>query len=157
MVLELLRLQLLNIVLANDHVLNEHRQLLVELHNIRSPVNEVLNRGPLLELRVLDVSLQLPAAERRDETAEQLGGDKSLGLRLLNPQDVAVDVKANPLEGLDHLVGDRFLRVHILGAALRGIILFLRRAVRVNRLVARLAALYALNAAPYGLEGRPLL
>ena len=156
-ILELLRLQLLDIVFANDHVLNEYSQLLVELHYIRTPVNEVLNRRPLLELRVLDVSLQLAAAERCDETAEQLGGDKSLGLRLLNPEDVAVDVKANPLEGLDHLVGDRFLRVQLLGAALRGVILFLRRAVRVDRLVARLAALYALDAAPYGLECRPLL
>lgn len=91
MVLELVMLDLIQILFAQYHVLDQLRDLLVELDDVRLSVHEVLHRRPLLELGVLAAFLRT-ASEGADESAEDLGRDESRVLRLLYSQDIGIDV-----------------------------------------------------------------
>ena len=52
MVLKLVGLDLLDVVLAQNHMLNELSDLLIELNHVGFFVHEILDHGPLWKLRV---------------------------------------------------------------------------------------------------------
>lgn len=53
-------------------MLYQQRQLLIEFHDVWTPMYEVLDGSPLLEFRIIDLCLQLAAAERGHYTTKEL-------------------------------------------------------------------------------------
>ena len=102
-IFQLIRLDLDNVVAAQDHVLDQLGDLLVELDHIWLLVDKFLDLTPFRELGVGHLPLGA-ASECADEAAEQLSGQESLALRLLDLEDVRVHVEAHLLEGSDHLL-----------------------------------------------------
>jgi hypothetical protein len=89
MVFELVFVQLLQVVFAQDHVLDKLSELLVELDYVGPSVDEVLDLWPFEEvvLGFLGTS-----AERADQFAKDLRSFESWSLWLFNSQNVRVHV-----------------------------------------------------------------
>jgi len=106
-VLELIVSQLLEVVLAADHVLDQLGDLLVELDHIWLLVNKFNNLLPFSEKSV-SVYLLLSTSETSNDLAEHLTGSHGLWLWLLDSEQVIVTVKFDAFKGLEHLLLDNF-------------------------------------------------
>lgn len=106
MVAQLIGPNLLQVVLAQYHVLDQLSDFLIEFDHVRPLMNKVLYILPFLEFGVEAVVLLGSATERVNQSTKQLRRHKGLHLRLLDPQYVRVRVETNLLERLHHLVLD---------------------------------------------------
>ena len=75
-ILQLTLLELVQIVLAQDHVLNQLSDFLVEFDHVWFSVHKVLDRTPIMEQSII-VRLLRATTERVHHLAEHLSGRKS--------------------------------------------------------------------------------
>lgn len=73
MIFQLVRFQLLKVILTQNHVLDKLSNFLVELNNIRFLMNKILNLLPILEHQIV-VHFLRTTSERIDEFAEHRCG-----------------------------------------------------------------------------------
>jgi len=71
MIFELIFMELLQIVIAQNHVLDKLCDFLVEFYHVRSTMDKVLDRLPVEERRLCFLG---SSSERANQFAENLGG-----------------------------------------------------------------------------------
>lgn len=105
MILQLTLLKLLKIVTAQDHMLNQLSDLLIEFDYVWLSVDEVLNGLPVLEEEVV-VGLLRTTSEAINQFTKHLRCRECLNLWLLDPEDVRVKIEPDLVEALNHLLFD---------------------------------------------------
>jgi len=103
MVFELALLKLFEIIAAQDHVLDQLCDFLVEFDHVGLSVHEVLDGLPVLEKKVV-VGLLRATSETIYQLTKHLWGRKRLNLWLLDPEDIRVKIKPDLVEALDHFL-----------------------------------------------------
>ena len=105
MIFKLALLKLFEVVAAQDHVLDQLCDFLVEFDDVGLSVDEVLNGLPVLEQKVV-VGLLRATSKTVYQLTEHLCGSKRLHLWLLDPEDIRVEIEPDLMEALDHLLLD---------------------------------------------------
>ena len=117
-ILQLAMPQLVEIICAQNHVLNQLSDFLMEFYHIWLSVHEVLDCSPILEECVV-VGLLGASSEWVHHFAEHLCRCESRALWLLDPEYVPIDVQSDFSESCYHITSNLFSCYGLLALRLR--------------------------------------
>jgi hypothetical protein len=101
MIFQLVVFQLLKILRAQNHVLNELGNFLIKLNHIRLLVNKITNIFPGRKGSIV-AGFLLTSSEATYHAAQHLASRHCLRLRLFDSQDIIIAIKVNARKGIKH-------------------------------------------------------